>query len=164
MPASRPRSTLANRVSALAAALVLGAACGPTLGEDDHVAGATTAPHGHASDSDGSLVGVTVDGDGLRLSIIHATPSEPIQGDNAWTLAVTNASGVPLEGFSVEVEPWMPDHGHGTAHAPVVTHHDGGVFRVASLDLWMAGLWEVRFTITPSAGDPETLVVSVSVA
>jgi hypothetical protein len=60
----------------------------------------------------------------------------------------------PELGAAVEVEPWMPAHGHGISDPPTVEELEDGAYRCS---WWcpMAGEWEIRFTVDGSAGADE---------
>jgi hypothetical protein len=108
-------------------------------------------------------VGMTAEGEAMRVTLLDATPSEPFRGDNAWTVSLTDLSGAPLEDYAVDVQPWMPDHGHGTSvGAEVVDRGDGELF-VDPVNLWMAGLWEVRFLVTLEDATSDMAVLTVCV-
>lgn len=140
--------------------------------DDDHH---SNDDHGHGDHHDGAdpcddpridefMVGTSVDGERVRVTIVDATPAEPFRGDNAWTVMLTDLSDAPLKDASLEVQPWMPDHGHGTSVGADVTERGEGELHVDPINLWMAGLWEVRFLVT--LGDeptPETVVLTVCV-
>ena len=91
-------------------------------------------------------------------------PAPPAKGLNAWTLALTDATGSPMSGATITVKPYMPDHGHGSSIVPAVTPMSAaGTYQVTLLDLFMAGIWTVTFTITPPSGPVESLVFSFCV-
>ena len=74
----------------------------------------------------------------------------PAKGVNVWTIEA-DAAGTqsPVDGLTIGVSPYMPDHLHGTT--PVaVTPAGAGTYR-ASMDLYMAGYWEITVTITDSS-------------
>ena len=88
---------------------------------------------------------------GQTVRIAQAQPTPPDVGDNAWTLEITDASGAPLSGLAVDVQPWMPLHGHGLSPARYAAADlGGGTYDVESFDLIMPGLWE--FTVDLAAG------------
>jgi hypothetical protein len=150
-------------VSMAFAVSLLGTACDPAEDDghgDDHP---TTVDPCDDPRVDDFRVGATKAGDAVQIEIIDATPAEPVRGDNAWTVLFTDMSGMPLEDFAVDVVPWMPDHGHGTQEAPQITQRGAGEVQVDSMHLHMAGLWDVRFNVTPEGGASETVVLTVCV-
>jgi hypothetical protein len=85
----------------------------------------------------------------LQVVLVSADPIPPAQGTNTWTIRVEDATGTPLQGATITVTPFMPEHGHGTSVVPVVTANADASYTVSSLYLFMAGLWRVTFTVTP---------------
>lgn len=106
-------------------------------------------------------IGLVKGGQAVRIALIDAIPAMVVRDNNAWTLRVTDLSGTPLEDFTVEVRPWMPDHGHGTGTSAEITHLGDGEVRFDPLRFHMQGLWEVTFTITESHGGTEDFVIGV---
>ena len=97
----------------------------------------------------------------VRATFVEAVPAPPAKGMNAWTLTLTDSMGSPMSGATITVAPFMPDHGHGAPIVPEVTPMaTAGTYQVTQLDLFMAGIWTVTFTITPSTGPVESLVFS----
>lgn len=88
----------------------------------------------------------------LSVRIVEATPGPPVKGTNAMTLEIVDAAGKAVEGASVAVVPFMPDHGHGSAVTPEVTPAGGGRYAVSKLYFAMAGLWQVTVAVTPQGG------------
>ncbi len=86
---------------------------------------------------------------GVRVAVVEANPSPPRKGANTMTLEVTDASGKPLDGASVVVTPWMPDHAHGSALAPLATSVGAGRYAVSKLYFPMAGLWQITVSVQP---------------
>jgi hypothetical protein len=95
----------------------------------------------------------------LKMSLMAASPAPPARGLNAWTVAITDASGAPLSGATIALKPFMPDHGHGASVIPQVTPMaTQGTFDVQEIDLFMPGIWTNTFTITPASGPDESVV------
>jgi hypothetical protein len=81
--------------------------------------------------------------------LVEGDPAPPARGNNTWTLAVKDAAGAPLDGATVDVKPFMPDHGHGTSVAATVAPGASpGTYTITPLYLFMPGLWQVTFTAT----------------
>jgi hypothetical protein len=95
----------------------------------------------------------------MKMSLMVSDPAPPHKGTNVWSLRVTDAQGAALSGATIGVLPWMPDHMHGTSVKAVVTP-DGadGHYTVKPLYLFMAGLWEITFDITTTAGAKDSVV------
>jgi YtkA-like protein len=95
---------------------------------------------------DGYVVGLEKSGDHVRVRLLQIDPPPPARGDSRWSIEVVDLeTGVPREDFSLTVEPYMPDHLHGTA-VPCEVTHDGeaGQLTLDPVNLFMPGLWEVR--------------------
>lgn len=112
--------------------------------------------------ADAFMVDLRKSGERTTVSIVAASPAEPVRGDNTWTLRLTDTSGTPMEGTTVEAKPWMPDHGHGSPVETHITDLGGGEYELAPLNLFMAGLWTVTFEVT-SDGETDEVVFSVCV-
>jgi hypothetical protein len=164
-PRNRPARRWTTRLRSLVLAIpVLGSGCDRNESDGGHAQGehgATTVDPSDDPRVDDFMPGLTKEGDAVRLTLIEAVPSELVRGDNAWTLRVSDPSGEPLDDFTIEVQPWMPDHGHGTGVPAEITHLGDGEVHFDPLRLYMNGLWEVRFTITFADGASETLVIGV---
>jgi len=83
----------------------------------------------------------------LSVKVMSATPAPPAKLTNELTLKVLDAAGQPLDGATLSVVPFMPDHGHGSAIKPAVAPRGGGVYDVSNLYYPMPGLWRVTVTI-----------------
>ena len=67
---------------------------------------------------------------------------------HSWTLAVTDASGNPVEGATISVDGGMPVHDHGLPTQPRVTRElEAGRYLLEGVRFHMAGAWEVVVTI-----------------
>jgi hypothetical protein len=91
----------------------------------------------------------------LSVKIVESTPSPPKKGTNTMLLQIDDAAGKPLEGATVSVLPYMPDHAHGSAVTPVVTAMGGGKYAVAKLYYPMPGLWKVTVTVQMPGAAPQ---------
>ncbi len=93
---------------------------------------------------------------------LHADPEPPARGSNALELTITRTSdGAPVDGLSLEVEPWMPAMNHGTSAKPVVVSEGGGRYLVSELYLYMPGRWELRTTMTGPMTDEVTPALQI---
>jgi hypothetical protein len=126
--------------------------------------GATTGASTSVCDSDPraevyavGLSAAAMDGT-VKVSFVDAMPTPPTKGMNTWTIQLTDAKGQPVNGASITVVPFMPDHGHGSSISPQVMPMDmAGNYQVSLLDLFMPGIWDVTLTITPASGPMENL-------
>lgn len=104
------------------------------------------------------LSGASADGS-LHMELMSASPAPPEEGENTWTLKVTDASGAPVTGESFTVKPWMPAHGHGSSITPSMTPTSTpGVYDVGILEFFMPGIWQTTITLDQDAGAPEDVV------
>jgi hypothetical protein len=96
------------------------------------------------------------------VKLMSSDPGPPIKGNNAWVIAVSDAaSGAPVDGLSIKVTPFMPDHGHGTQIKAAVTAMGGGQYGLDPVNLFMAGLWQVTIDLT--AGDVADMASAATV-
>lgn len=89
------------------------------------------------------------------LRVTYTTPDgEPvINRMHSWILHIEDASGVAVEGATVEVTGGMPEHDHGLPTAPrVTTELGGGDYRLEGMRFHMSGNWEIEIRITTDSG------------
>ena len=131
---------------AFAASVLLASACG-----DDSSSSAADAMPDCTEDPRGQSYspGMTVAADdGIQVALIEARPAPPVRFENVWDLEVRDAAGVPVSVTSLAVVPFMPDHGHGTPQPPLPEAGvETGTFSMGPFDLWMPGIWELRFSV-----------------
>ncbi len=107
------------------------------------------------------LTTATSDTGALSL-VLRTSPSQPPpRGACAVELTVTDASGAPKDGLTIDVVPWMPSHGHGASVVPSVVAKGGGKYVVTDVDLFMPGEWELRTTFTGPLSDHATPKIEV---
>jgi hypothetical protein len=95
----------------------------------------------------------------IKVSFVDANPAPPEKGLNSWTIQVTDAQGKPVSGANISLVPFMPEHGHGSSITPqIMPMSQAGQYLVTLIDLFMPGVWQNTFTITPPSGTPETVV------
>ena len=99
--------------------------------------------------------GMSHSGDLSSLNFaLYADPAPPDKGVNVFTVQITDAaSDVGVDGATVLITPFMPEHGHGTNPADYGTAAtgDAGSYESVPIDLFMSGLWELTFTV--ASGD-----------
>jgi len=104
--------------------------------------------------SDSFAVGLSRAGSLVEVAFMQATPAPPDRGENTWVVMVTDSEGAPISDADLEVVPWMPDHGHGSSVVvEVEAMQTPGEYRLSPIDLFMAGLWEVRLNFILAGGD-----------
>lgn len=97
---------------------------------------------------------------GLSVRIASATPAPPAKGLNQVMLELTDGAGAPVEHATITLTPFMPDHGHGSPVAPVVTAAGGGRYGVEDVYLPMAGLWTLTVKVETAGAAPREAVFS----
>jgi hypothetical protein len=126
--------------------------------------GATTNKPASACETDTRkdtyVAGLSKSAGPLSVRIVDATPAPPTKGTNVMTLQIVHGGGKPVDGATVSVTPFMPDHGHGSAVVPVVTPMGDGKYSVSKIYLAMAGLWKLTITVTPAGGSPSDTAFS----
>ena len=100
----------------------------------------------------------------LSLSVLETVPEPPAVGDNVWRLRLDDAAHEPATGLaaSMNVTPFMPDHGHGTPVSVGVTETNPGEYELAPVNTFMPGLWQIRLELT-LAEAPELFEFNVCV-
>jgi len=94
-------------------------------------------------------------GERLTVKIVESTPSPPKKGTNTMTLEIADGAGKLLDGATVSVVPYMPDHAHGSAVTPVVTPMGAGRYDVTKIYYPMPGLWKVTVTVQMTGAAPQ---------
>jgi hypothetical protein len=82
----------------------------------------------------------------VEVTLLSLEPPEPVVGDNTWFVSVTRA-GKPLEGATLAVLPWMPDHQHASTKTVLVDETDPGTYRLSPVHLGMIGYWQIGIDI-----------------
>jgi hypothetical protein len=91
-------------------------------------------------------------------TLVASDPAPPAIGTNTWTLRIDDANGQPLANATVDVKPFMPDHGHGTSIRPVVTAGPApGTYQVTPLYLFMPGVWRVTVSVQVGTAPADTV-------
>jgi hypothetical protein len=84
----------------------------------------------------------------LTVAIVAAEPAPPRVGSNAWTVLLSDVSGVAMTGADVTFTGWMPEHGHGLSSVPLARELDGGRYEIRPINLFMPQLWEFGVAVT----------------
>lgn len=106
-------------------------------------------------DNGDTASGVYETDDGMVLDL-QFDPDPPQAGEVDLMMDIT-LDGEAVEDADIEIEPWMPSHGHGANTDPVVHHQGDGHYHVDDLSFSMAGPWELTFDI--EYNDEQTGVV-----
>lgn len=98
---------------------------------------------------------------GLYLLQGAREPDPPRKGLNTLMLTLKDAEGAPVNDAEIEVEPWMPAHGHGTTAVSPDALGDGE-YATERLYFNMAGNWEIRVRVDgPDGADRVVLNFTV---
>jgi len=106
------------------------------------------------------VVGLEKAGDAgmLDFKLISADPAPPARNDNTWVIQVNAMSsgvvGAPVDGASLSITPFMPDHQHGAGKSVLVTPEASpGQYKLAPINMWMPGLWETTIDAQSASGN-----------
>ena len=98
---------------------------------------------------------VPLPGFAADLKVTYTTPDGQPQLNrmHSWVLHIEDASGVAIEGATIEVEGGMPEHDHGLPTQPRVTADlGGGNYRLDGMRFHMRGYWEITVRIKTDNG------------
>ena len=98
----------------------------------------------------------------LEFVLVDSNPAPPQQFDNVWTVQLNDASGAAVEGATLTVQTWMPDHEHGSPKQAVVTDEGGGKYTLEPVNLFMPGYWEVTIG-ADAAGETDSAVFKLCI-
>jgi hypothetical protein len=110
--------------------------------------------------ADDYALGLEKSGATVRVQFVDAVPAPPDRGDNTWVVRVLDlASGQPVDDALLDVEPYMPDHNHGSSIATGVTPTgEPGELQLDPVNLFMPALWEVRLNFVRADETPDQVV------
>jgi hypothetical protein len=129
---------------ALISSLVSLAACGGSTPACDMNPSFSAAPF---------LTGVMSGSGNLTLSVASAPTSPPQRGCAALQYVITDSSGKPVDGLTLQVTPWMVEMNHGSSLTTSVTAMGQGKYVVTSVDLFMEGDWLLKTDVGGAASD-----------
>ena len=103
--------------------------------------------------TDHFMVGMTTAGtEGVvEVVLVSADPAPPDKGDNVVTVQAVDATdGAALDGATLVLVPFMPEHGHGSSPESFSLTATGnpGEYVTETFDLFMGGVWDLTFQIT----------------
>jgi hypothetical protein len=145
------RRLLGRRSFALLLAAALAIACGSSPTPESDGFGETP------------LTVVQSDSGALTVSVWTSPDQPPTRGNLTLQLLVQDATtGAPVDGLTFEIVPTMPSMGHGTSDVPKTKPSGDGYYVVSDVNLFMAGRWELRMTITGAVNDVAIVQIDVS--
>jgi hypothetical protein len=112
--------------------------------------GPDDTPRGCAAETraDTYALGMAKQGMHAQVAFVDASPAPPERGDNTWRVAISK-DGAPQDDVAIEVEPYMPDHMHGSSIAAHVMPTDvAGEYVITPVNMFMPGLWQVTLYLT----------------
>jgi hypothetical protein len=124
-------------------------------GDDDPSSSSGAPPQtGCAADNrkDVYTAGLVKPAGDLSVKLVEASPAPPAKGTNTMTIEVRDGAGNPVDGATITVTPFMPDHAHGSAVKPIVTPSGSGKYAVEKVYLAMAGLWKLTVAVQMPGG------------
>ena len=86
----------------------------------------------------------------MAFFLVASDPAPPDKGENTFTILVQDLeSGIAVDGATVNITPFMPEHGHGTNPADYATEATGesGTYQSVPINLFMSGLWDLTFSV-----------------
>ncbi len=132
------------RVRALwATCVVVAMGCG---GDAEELPG-TTSTLDCESDYDIYEDGLSAAGELYEVTFRSADPAPPDRGDNVWVLGVNALGGGATPELDLRVEPFMPEHGHGTSPDSFTADVVDDTYTIGPVDLFMPGLWVLTFYV-----------------
>lgn len=140
-------------VAFLAVGMLVLAGC--SGGDDGASSGGAATACEKDTRKDVYTAGVSKQASALSVKILDAKPGPPQKGTNGMMLQIADPAGKAIDGATVTVTPFMPDHGHGSAVTPVVTPMSGGKYDVSKVYLPMAGLWRLTVTVQMPGAAPQ---------
>jgi YtkA-like len=98
---------------------------------------------------------LTLTSDSGNLTVeVRTSPDQPFQvGGGSVQYLVRDRQGLPVDGLTFNVTPWMPAMGHGASVKPTGAPSGGGAYVISGVSLYMAGLWELRTSISGAVSD-----------
>jgi hypothetical protein len=84
---------------------------------------------------------------------VRSSPQPPARGEDAFQFTLTDATGNPMPGLVLSVQPWMPAMGHGSSVTPDVRETQPGTYLVTNVVLSMPGSWQLRTSVRGSVKD-----------
>jgi hypothetical protein len=151
-----------------AAAVASVASCGNESSDDDDDdfvdALATFDCEAETRDED-FFAGMSKTGaNGTEVILIDSLPSPPGRGDSTFTIELRDENNDLIEGASLGLVPFMPDHNHGTPIDAEITPIEGspGRYKAQPVNLWMPGVWEITMEVTAPVEDEVLFTFCIS--
>jgi hypothetical protein len=90
----------------------------------------------------------------FALRLADSMPSPRDTGRYTWLVTLVDADGQPVSGATIQAEPTMPAHGHGTnpKYTDATETDDSGTYELREMDLFMEGVWNIMIRISTEDG------------
>lgn len=153
--------TRPHLLTCLTASLLIAAGCSADDGDgtDDQAAGAGTQEQtfcekNEMPETDDYVANLEKLGEGglLTFTLVSSDPAPPARNDNRWVIGISDAAGAAVEGATLQPNPNMPQHGHGSNKRAEVSELGGGEYELNPVNLFMPGYWEVPVAVTTADG------------
>jgi len=99
----------------------------------------------------------------IRVTVLDASPMPARKYRNDWTVALTDATGEPLDDVEItRLEAFMPVHQHYSRPDAKVEMQSAGQFQ-ATIHFIMRGPWEVQLEASSASAGDDHVVLDVCV-
>jgi hypothetical protein len=98
----------------------------------------------------------------LSLNVFSLPQTPAAATDMQFKFEAKDASGAPVTGLDIAVQPWMPEMRHGSPVTPNVSEAGSGVYNVTNVDFTMVGTWQLQLTISGAMTGSCNVDVNVS--
>lgn len=144
-------------ISLLVAFTLATAGCGGGGGDEGGSGGAAGSAGTAGCDTFSAGMAKTTPA-GTVVTLESATPAPPEKGYNTWMIGIADGAGAPVDGASLTVTPFMPEHGHGSPVTPSITPQGAGKYEIDKVNFMMPGVWETTIEVAPPGGKPESVM------
>lgn len=153
-----PRALMPKNIPLISAALIAGGLILSGCSDHGHTETQSANSCGMAADTFSAGMQKTGTQQKLNIKLMTATPAPPAKGDNTWVIQVSDTANMPIDGATIQVTPFMPEHGHGSSIDVIVTPKgSGGKYTLEPINLSMPGVWEITIDITTATGTSDSL-------
>jgi hypothetical protein len=101
---------------------------------------------------DGCNLGTEADTDGGTFHVTYSVTPDPIVVGEDFDVRVIVYDAADMSTMmsdaTVDVDAWMPLHGHGMSVTPTITPNGDGTFVASGMQFSMTGHWEVTVEVT----------------
>jgi hypothetical protein len=86
---------------------------------------------------------------GMTVTLTRSAP-RPGVGNHTWSFVVVSPEGEAVEGATVRVTPFMPEHRHGSPLTAVVEELGEGAYEAYPVEFTMKGYWRTTIRVVTS--------------